>query len=237
MKIYLRKHIIDYLFFLLFSIMIVNIFLIKEEKQKINISYNNTNKIRITTLNFIDTLKKNYQNDDIVGYLEINDMITTPIVQTNNNSYYLNHSLTKEKIVTGSIFADYRVDLINDKKILIYGHNSNKYDLPFGKLKKYLDNDFLNQNKYITLVTDKTNIYEIFSVFTTKNDFKYSNVYFNNDNDYLSHLNYLKDKSIFKSDYILDKDDYIITLQTCLNDELGSLLVVNGRKVNYEKKI
>src|SRR5699024_811525 len=69
-----------------------------------------------------DKLKK--MNSDIVGYIEVdNTNISYPVAKSSDNSYYLNHSYTKEKNNIGSIFLDYRNDLDNlSKNNIIYGH-------------------------------------------------------------------------------------------------------------------
>ena len=81
----------------------------------------------------------------------------------------------------GAIYADYRSDLDNSKKILIYGHSSSKKEVPFNILENYENKDYYNKNKYITLET-KTNTYryEIFSVYIETSDFTYMNINFDN---------------------------------------------------------
>lgn len=202
-----------------------------EEKQKITYTYTNIPKIKKDTTDYITYLNNYYHTNDIIAYLKINDNIKTPIVQTKDNSYYLNHNINKEKLITGSIFLDYR-NKINDKKLLIYGHSNNKYDIPFKYLKNYLDYDYFLNNKYITFITDKTYTYEIFSIFKVENDYQYSKLNFQNSTEYLNHLNYLKNKSIYQTNTILNENSHIITLQTCLNTNGSILLIINGRKVN-----
>lgn len=221
------------MFFLFLNIFIINSFGLINTKKNITISYNIENKIDYNKENIVTYLKNKYKNNDIIAFLKINSDIITPLVQTNNNQYYLNHSYDKEYLKTGSIFIDYRNDIFKDKKILIYGHNSNKYNIPFKHLKKYLDYNYLKNNKYITLITDSFEYkYKIFSIYITNNDYEYSNLYFNNNNYYLNHLNYLNNKSIYKENINFSSNDNIITLQTCMNDEYNNLLIISGRKEN-----
>ena len=95
-----------------------------------------------------------------------------------------------------------------------------------------MDYDYFLTNKYITFITDKAYIYEIFSVFSVENDYQYSKLYFQNDDEYVEHLNYLKNNSMYKNSVDLNEDSHIITLQTCLNTKGSKLLIINGRKVN-----
>ena len=229
-KINIKSLAINSSFFLLLFIFIMSTSSILREREKISFNYAFIPKTKDTT-DYITYLNDYYQTDDIVGYLKINKDITTPVVQAEDNTYYLNHTIRREELVTGSIFLDYRND-INDKKLLIYGHSNNKYDIPFKYLKNYLDYDYFLNNKYITFITDKVYIYEIFSVFSVENDYQYSKLYFQSDDEYIEHLNYLKNNSMYKNSVDLNGDSHIITLQTCLNTKGSKLLIINGRKVN-----
>lgn len=220
------------MFFLLLFIFITNSYTLFNEKKQISITYNLKNKININKKNIVDELKNKYNNNNIIAFLKINDDISTPLVQTNNNDYYLTHSYDNTYLKTGSVFIDYRNNIFTDKKIIIYGHNSNKYNIPFKHLKNYLSYDYFQNNKYVTLITnDYEYKYKIFSIFITKDDYEFSNLSFLNNN-YLNHLNYLKDKSIFKENINLSLNDNIIIMQTCMNDKENNLLIICGRKEN-----
>ena len=79
----------------------------------------------VEEVNVIKSLREEYNNDDIVGVLTINNAdYSTVVTQTNDNSYYLNHSVTKEKDRLGTPFLDYRIDINNTRKLLIFAHNS-----------------------------------------------------------------------------------------------------------------
>lgn len=63
-------------------------------------------------------------NNDVVGWVRIPDTcINYPIVQTNNNSFYVDHSWTGAPSFAGAIFADWRCDLDTTDNALVYGHN------------------------------------------------------------------------------------------------------------------
>ena len=81
----------------------------------------------------LEELKK--QNDDIVGWLEIEGTnINYPVMQTTNNEYYMTHNYKKEYSAEGSIFLDkdYYSPVCSDKddleSIINYRNNSlNEY--------------------------------------------------------------------------------------------------------------
>lgn len=174
------------------------------------------NDVEIVYQEEITTLKNEYNNFDVVATLEIlNTTYKVPVVQGTDNDYYLNHLPNKEYNIMGSIFLDYRVNIESSKKLLIFGHNSSTYHMPFEILSNYYDESYLNSHKFIELRTVKSiKKYEIFSVFTETSDFSYMKVDFSNSN-YLEHINNLKNKSIYNIETDLNDDSNILILQTC----------------------
>ena len=166
----------------------------------------------------IKDLQDYYDNQDIKGIISIDgiDNFNYPIVQASDNDYYLNHNYYKEYDAYGSIYADYRVDLDNSNKLLIYGHSSVKREVPFNTLENYYDKNYYNNHKYITLET-KTNTYryEIFSVYVETSDFTYMNMNFSNKEDWYLHLLGLQKKSLYNTDVELNNNDDILIMQTC----------------------
>ena len=164
----------------------------------------------------ITSLQEQYNNNDIVGTLEIeNSDYKVPIVQGNDNSYYLNHLPNKEYSIMGSIFLDYRVNINASRKLLIFGHNSSIYDMPFKILEKYYDIDYIKNHKNVIIKTkDKIRTYEIFSLYIATSDYKYMNVNFTDD-EYKEHVKYLQDKSMYNIESSVLENDNILILQTC----------------------
>ena len=164
----------------------------------------------------ITALQNKYQNNDIVGILKIpNTNINEIVVQSNDNDFYLNHDLYKNYKKAGSTFLDYRVNINEGQKNLIYSHNSTKGDLPFSELEKYYDENFYQGHEFIELETDKdTSRYTIFSVFVEASDWSYMYLNFSS-NKWYEHLKQLKDKSWYDTGVTINKDDEILILQTC----------------------
>lgn len=78
-------------------------------------------------------------NKNIVGWISIDGTkLNNPILQSNNNDFYLNHNFKDRESRAGSVFMDYRNDVqaINRNTIL-YGH-AMKNDTMFGSLKKII---------------------------------------------------------------------------------------------------
>lgn len=184
--------------------------------------------------NVLNSLKNKYNNDDIIAIISIdNTDLEEVVVQTDNNSYYLNHLINKEKSKNGSIFMDYRNN-INSKQINIYGHNSSYIDLPFKKLLNYINKSYYPRHEYIRLRNDnQENIYKIFSVIVTSNDYEHELMNFNSDEEWNNHFQLLKDLSLYDTGVKIDEKDEIIVLQTCMQGEYkGNLLIISARKEN-----
>lgn len=83
-------------------------------------------------------------NPDIVAWIRIPDTsIDYPVVQGNDDSYYLTHTFKKTEHVAGAIFldSDNNADFSDDKNI-IYGHNMKDGSM-FRGLRNFLGDKFL----------------------------------------------------------------------------------------------
>ena len=112
------------------------------------------------------------KNSDTVGFIKVNGTnVNYPIVQSNDNSYYLKHAFDKSKNSAGWVFADYRNDMVNfDKNTVIYGHSRSNQTV-FGSLKKVLNKSWYGNkdNHVIKLSTPTENtLWQIVSIYTIK---------------------------------------------------------------------
>ncbi len=199
-----------------------------DKRIKLNNIYTNINTSSYNYINMVEEYRKRYNNDDIVGIININGLdLSSLIVQGNDNNYYLNHLENKDKSIYGSLMLDYRTDLSNSKINLIYGHMSDSNATPFRKLEKYLDYDFYNANKDIEIIDEYNRYkYQIFSVAKIGKE-EYKHLYIDlDDTRYLEQLNYYKDISLYKEDIDLNINDKILILQTCTSHSNHFILVI-----------
>ena len=170
--------------------------------------------------NKVKELQRQYNNEDIVALLNVENTLEEPVAKSKDNKYYLNHNLNKEEDKYGSTYMDYRIDLDNSKKVLIFGHSSSYKETTFGKLERYYNKDYYKKNKYITLTTiNEQRTYKIFSVYIETSDWRYMNLKFNTKEDWYNHLQTLRTKSMYDTETNITQDDEIIILQTCSNKE------------------
>lgn len=170
----------------------------------------------------IDFNKLKEQNKETVAWIKVNNTnIEYPVVKANNNNFYLNHSFDKSENLAGWIFADYRNKFDNtDKNIIIYGHNMRDGSM-FGSLKNILNSDWYEneENTNITLYTENEKcIYKVFSIYKIESEDYYIKTEFSNDNEFEQFVNTIKNRSIKKFDIDVSKEDNILTLSTCANN-------------------
>ena len=199
---------------------------------------NSTNKIGnlfqkygMMSINDINFKELRETNPDVVLWLMVDGTnINYPIVQTNDNNYYLKHSILKRYSTDGWTFLDYRNNLVNDRNTIFYGHNLlNK--TAFGSISKMFTKNYFNKSNHEIYVIDENNIYvyKVFSIYYSEPVVDYLQIDFF-DEEYLNFLNNLKNKSKFNFGMEMSIDDKIITLSTCTDDN-------SGRKVVHAKLI
>jgi len=186
-------------------------------------------------VDFNDLLKK---NKDTVGWIKVEGTkVNYPVVQADNNDYYLNRSFNKKKNASGWVFADYRVSFDNfGKNTIIYGHNMTNKTM-FGSIPSMLNNKYLkNSNKhYVKISTPNSNsVWKVFSIYTIKPEVYYLKTNFKSE-PYDKFLNKIKKRSVYNFKTEVSTDDKILTLSTC--DNTGTKrIAVHAKMINIEYK-
>lgn len=186
-------------------------------------------------VNFTELLKK---NPDTVGWIKVDGTkVNYPIVQAEDNDYYLSHAFNKRSNAGGWVFADYRVDFKDfGRNTIIYGHNMNNKTM-FGSIPNMLYSGYLNNsnNYYIKISTPTSNtVWKVFSVYTIEPEVYYLKTNFRTE-PYDKFLNTLRDRSVYDFGIDVTPDDKILTLSTC--DNTGTKRVaVHAKMINIEYK-
>jgi sortase B len=180
------------------------------------------------------------QNPDLVGWLTIQGTkVDYPVVQkTEDNDYYLNHSFDGSEDSAGTIYVDYRSDIVNPTtNTMVYGHNM-KNGTMFGSLKNYLQEDFFKEYRYIQFNTIyEHRLYQVVSVglsevaYQDENSYRYYNfIQANNMEEWQEFVDNVNSLAIYQSDVTLEPSDEILTLSTCNSyTEDGRLFIVAKR--------
>lgn len=183
-----------------------------------------------------EALKK--QNSETVAWLKVNNTkIEYPVVKNKNNDYYLTHSFDKSENSAGWIFADYKNKFDGkDKNIVVYGHNRRDGSM-FGSLKNILSSKWYNneENKNVIFnINGQNYTYRVFSVYQIEKEDYYIKTNFSSNNEYEKFLNTIKKRSVndFKED--VSKDDTILTLSTCANNNMYRVVLHAKRIIEEE---
>lgn len=175
----------------------------------------------------IESLKSQYP--DIKGYIKIEGTnINYPIVQSNDNNYYLKRLPNGEKNKMGSIFLDYRNNNFNDDNTIIYGHNLNDSTM-FSELKNFQNQEYYENHQTFTIYTsEKTIEVKIISGYIADASKEELKINFK-ENELQNYLNTISKKSFIKSDENYENIKQIITLCTCANTKYTSRIILIGK--------
>ncbi len=158
---------------------------------------------------------------DVIGWLYCEGTpINYPVVQANDNDYYLRRMINGKYNIGGTIFMDYRnnADFSNEITI-IYGHNMKNGSM-FGSIPKYTKHSFLESHKNILLTTpDKKYEIEVIGTLKTTSDDEVYN---------FSDLNENRD-NVAQRLGIEANDDRLVVFSTCLYDTEDSRLLLVGK--------
>ena len=179
------------------------------------------------------------KNSDIYGWMQVEGTnISYACGKGEDNDYYLDHTATREFNVHGAIFADFRCedDLVENKNLIFYGHNSAYIGHMFHQLTRFLDKSFFEEHKYVTIYSfSGVYKYEIFSIYETEATYKYCQFSFETDEEFIEWCNEMKNNSIYKRETPeFTPQTKILTLSTCTNGEETHRYSVQARLVSVE---
>ena len=180
------------------------------------------------------------ENPDLVGILEVvGTDINYPVVQTiSDPEYYLRRDFYGKESTSGTLFVDYRCDIVNPTtNTIIYGHNMRSGTM-FGGLKRYLKQDYYQSHKKIIFKTlYEEQEYEIVGVglsavgYDDDENYKYYD-FINavTGSELQEFLNTIQSLSVYDETIDISATDKILTLSTCNSyTEDGRMFVVAKR--------
>lgn len=105
----------------------------------------------VSPINF-EELKK--ENPDTIGWVRVpGTNIDYPIVQGEDNDFYLNHDFYGKENIAGAIYLDFesQEDFVGRNNIL-YGHNMKNGSM-FKDVNRYKDKDYFKEHQYFSIYT------------------------------------------------------------------------------------
>ncbi len=182
------------------------------------------------------------ENNDLIGWLTITGTkIDYPVMQCEDDEYYLHHSFYKEKDKYGCLYVRSMADTNTPgTNFIIYGHNMRDGSM-FGTLDDYRSESFYKEHTLIsfsTLYEERT--YEILSVFSSQiqdeNAFPYYQFYqADTQEEFQYFYNNIKKISLYDTEITAEFGDTFLTLSTCSNDTEDGRFVVVAKRRKSEK--
>ena len=187
----------------------------------------------------VDFDKLRELNPEIVGWIYIaGTSINYPVLQTEDNDYYLHHTYERKENRSGAIFMDCHCDRRGDSQnTILYGHNMKDGSM-FGSLKKMYDIDYnaqadFRQHPFIWLITPTgATEYEIYACreinLQEKEDREVYLVDAGSEEEYQSYLNLQKSKAQYDTGVSPQASRKMLTLSTCTSGTRDGRFVVQA---------
>lgn len=189
-------------------------------------------------LSYIESLRDT--NEDTYGHINIpNSKVRYPLVQYEDNDYYLTHAFDGHSLAVGAIFVDFRnkPKVEDNRNIVIYGHNMLNGSM-FCDATKYVNDEsfFMNSQNDIEITTfDGHYTFRVFSAYTTNKYDNYFKTYFASSEEFIKFCEDREAKSHFKKeDMTFTKDDVIITLSTCILGNEEGRYAIHAKLIKVE---
>ena len=186
----------------------------------------------------ISTLKAQYP--DLFGwiYIEFDEkhIINLPVMQGDDNSFYIHHAYDGSESKAGSITVDYRntdyrIDL--NQNIILYGHHMNDGSMFANVASKYKSQENFNSVPVVFYSTEGVYTFNVFAVYNAKDGDDYDTIGFGGDRLKQFCLEKQR-KSFYTKNLTFDEQNTIITLVTCTNFGSEGRVIVHGVLDGYD---
>ena len=174
----------------------------------------------------------NAMNANVVGWLYCaGTPINYPVVQSSDNSYYLNRLYDDQTNSSGAIFMDaMNAPDLSDANTIIYGHNM-KNGTMFASLANYESQSYYAKHPVIYYLTrDRNYRIDVFASYETPGGSDAFTIFFDSEQTYSNYLQKRWNLSqIDTSSLPMSTDDNIVTLTTCSYNYNDARYVVQGK--------
>jgi len=162
--------------------------------------------------------------------------INYPIVQGDDNYFYLYHLSDGTPNAMGSIFLDYR-DTADFTRfpMIIYGHDMRAGQM-FGSLRHYSSQEFFEEHSSMFIFTPHANYELVLAVgYVLNSSVEVPPMSFSGPDDFYEYMEYITGRPIFSSDVQISYDDRMVYLATCTpTGSADNRLILVGKLVNVE---
>ena len=173
------------------------------------------------------------QSKDVVGWLYCADtVINYPVVQGEDNDFYLYRFIDGTYNGSGSLFVDFRCtgDFSGELSV-IYGHHMQNGTM-LASICNYGKQEYYDAHPVLYLNTPTQNYrVEVFSGFITAADSSAYTWDFASDAEYAAYLEKMKGFSDFACDVEVGVEDRVIMLSTCTYEYDNARYVLYGKLI------
>ncbi len=183
------------------------------------------------TLMEIDLKALQEVNPDVIGWILIPDSkINYPIMQGEDNDFYLGHNWERVKNPMGSVFMEHRNKPdYSQFNTILYAHNMNNGSM-FADLKKFSTAHFLEKTPYVYIANASGVFrYEVFAYYKAKVDSFVYGLSFNQRETRENFIASALEASYSDVGVVPETTDRILTLSTCTGGSHESRWVVQAR--------
>ena len=169
------------------------------------------------TFSKIDFAGMRAVNEDVIGWIQILDSpVDYPLLDADDNKYYLSHTYDRQWSSYGSIFLEPRNNPdLSEKHLVVYGHNMVNESM-FGSLLEYKKQEYADTHPEITIcMTDRDLTYRVFSAYTAHVDSAAYRMSFSDDASFMEMTEQMKANSVIATDIMPTAEDQVLTLSTC----------------------
>lgn len=169
-------------------------------------------------------------NPDVVAWIYIEGTnINYPVVQGEDNSYYLTHLLDGTYNGAGTIFLDYRNESdLSDRNSVFYGHHMNNGTM-FQQITKYKEQSFYDEHPVCLIMTPNGNYkLEFFAGYVIDMNSQTWKIEFESDEEYAGWLEEALSRSLFTSTVEPTAQDRVVTFSTCTYEYNDARFVLAG---------
>ena len=170
---------------------------------------------------------------DAIGWLYIPDtVINYPVMQSDDNFYYLDHAYDGSPLKAGSVYLDCRCEGRFQNPInIVYAHNMKNGSM-FAQITRFKNDSFFESHKYGWLATSEA-VYRI-DLFSLAVADWHDDLY-KGDTSISEWIPYIYDRSAVSREITNTEDDRFVSFSTCSYEFENARNILTGKLVEVKE--
>lgn len=170
--------------------------------------------------------------DNAIGWIYVPDTnINYPIMQSEDNSFYLHRAADGSYLYVGSIFLDYRCNAdFSGVSNILYGHNMGDGSM-FADVTKFTDRTYFDSRRYGWLTTEN-DVYCVY--FFAVDQVEDTNGIYNSEANWRTVMSEIVNHAVIYDDIEITDTDRLLILSTCTAANSTSRTVLVGKMMEVE---